>query len=69
MGQFSEALLVIDKVHTVPLRALDCRPGLSWLIRFMGPTIPRPLFGVYMLNISTSLPDVQIERNIKKVMM
>ncbi len=30
MGQFSKVLLVIDNAHTVPERALDCRPGLGW---------------------------------------
>ncbi len=29
MGQFSKVLLAIDKVHTIPQRALDCGPGLG----------------------------------------
>ncbi len=31
MGQFRKVLLAIDKVHTVPQRALDCGPGLGGL--------------------------------------
>ncbi len=31
MGQFSKVLLAIDKVHTVPQRALDWGPGLGGL--------------------------------------
>ncbi len=29
MGQSSNVLLTIDKVHTLPKRALDCKPGLD----------------------------------------
>ncbi len=29
MCQFSKVLLAIDKVHTVPQRALDCGSGLG----------------------------------------
>ncbi len=29
MGQFGNVVLAIDKAHTVPQRALDCRPGLG----------------------------------------
>ncbi len=31
MGQFIKVLLAIDKLHTVPQRALDFRPGLGGL--------------------------------------
>ncbi len=58
MVQFSKVLLGIDKVHTVPQRVLDCRPGLGGLNQVMGPTVPLSLFRVSMANISTSLPDV-----------
>ncbi len=30
MGQFSKVFLAIDNAHTVPQRALDCRPGLGY---------------------------------------
>ncbi len=36
MSQFSKVLLAIDKVHTVPQRATDCRPGLGGLFWFAG---------------------------------
>ncbi len=49
MDQFSKELLAIENAYTVPQRALDCRP-----------TIPLPLFRVYVARMSTSLPDVQI---------
>ncbi len=29
MCQFSKVLLAFDNAHTVPRRALDCRPGLG----------------------------------------
>ncbi len=31
MGQFSKVLLAIDSAHTVPQRALDCKPCLVGL--------------------------------------
>ncbi len=31
MDQLVNVLLAIDKVHTVPQRALDCEPGLGGL--------------------------------------
>ncbi len=42
MGQFSNVLLAIDKEHTVPQRALDCRPGLGGLNQVHGPNCPTP---------------------------
>ncbi len=61
MGQFSNVLLAIDKTHTVTQRTLDCRPGLGGLNQVMGPTIPLPLFRVFVeASISTSLANVQI---------
>ncbi len=60
MGQFSKVLLAIDNAHTVPQRALNCGPGIGGLTRFMGPTVPLPLFRVPVASISTSLPDVPI---------
>ncbi len=42
MGQFSNALLVIDKALTVPQRTLDCRPGLGWLNQVYGTKCPTP---------------------------
>ncbi len=58
MSQFNKVQLAIDKVHTVPQRTLDCRPGLGGLTRFMGPIVPFPLFSVSIANTS----DVQIGR-------
>ncbi len=60
MGQFSNVLLAINKEHTVAQMTLDCRPGLGELKQVMGPTIPLTLFTVYVANILTSLPPVQI---------
>ncbi len=31
MGQFRKVLLAIDNAHSLPQRALDCRPGLGGL--------------------------------------
>ncbi len=42
MGQFSTVLLDIDKVHTVPQRALYCGPGLGGLNQIYGPNCPTP---------------------------
>ncbi len=42
MGQFSKVLLAIDKVHTAPQKALDCRSGLCGLNQVYGPTCPTP---------------------------
>ncbi len=43
MGQFGIALLtLIDKVHTVPQRALDCKPGLCGLNQVYGPNHQTP---------------------------
>ncbi len=39
MGQFSEVLLAIDNVHTVPQRALDWRPGLGELNQIYVPNL------------------------------
>ncbi len=61
MGQFRNVLLVSDKVHTLPERALDCRPGLGGLnqVYWYQPTHSL-CFRVYVVHISTSLPDVHI---------
>ncbi len=40
MGKFSKVLLAIDNAHTVPQRALDCRPGLGGLRQLYGPNCP-----------------------------
>ncbi len=40
MGQFSKVLLAIDKAHTVPQRALDCRPDLGGLNQVYGSIRP-----------------------------
>ncbi len=37
MGQFSKILLSSDNAHTVPHRALHCRPGLGGLNQVYGP--------------------------------
>ncbi len=58
MGQFRKVLLAIDKAHTVPQRALDCRPGLGGLNQVYRPNCPTS--SVSVPNISTSLPDVQM---------
>ncbi len=42
MGQFNKVLLDIDSVHTVPQRALDCRPGLGGLNQVYMPNRPTP---------------------------
>ncbi len=42
MGQFRKVLLAIDKVHTVPQRALDCRLCLGGLNQVYGPNCPTP---------------------------
>ncbi len=42
MDQFSNILLAIEKAHTVPQRALDCRPGFTWLNQVYGPNCPTP---------------------------
>ncbi len=60
MGQFSKVILAIHNAHSVPQRALDCRPDLGGLNQAMGPNVPLPLFRVCVSSISTSLPDVQI---------
>ncbi len=38
MGQFSNVLLVIDKAHAVPHRALDCGSEIDGLNQIYGPT-------------------------------
>ncbi len=53
MVQFSKVLLAIGKVHTQ-----NCISGLGGL---MGSTILLPMFRVYVVNISTCLPYVQIK--------
>ncbi len=50
MGQFSNALMAIDNIHTVPQRVLDSGPGLGGLNHIMSPTIPLPLFRVSNMN-------------------
>ncbi len=35
-------LLAIDNEHTIPHRALDCRPGLGGLDQVYGPNHPTP---------------------------
>ncbi len=43
MGQFSiKSIIAIDSAHTVPQRALDCRPGLGELNHVYGPNHPTP---------------------------
>ncbi len=42
MVQFSKVLLAIDKVHTVPQRALDCESGSGGLNQVYGPNRPTP---------------------------
>ncbi len=42
MGQFRKVLLAIDKVHTIPHRALNCGPGLGGLDQVYGPSCPTP---------------------------
>ncbi len=42
MVQFSKVLLVIDQVHTVRQRALNCRQGLGELNQVNGPNRPTP---------------------------
>ncbi len=43
VDQLVNVILAIDKVHTVPQRTLECRPGLGGLNQVMGPTIPLAL--------------------------
>ncbi len=40
MVQLSKVLLAINKVHTVPQRALNCRPGLGGLNQIYEPNCP-----------------------------
>ncbi len=42
MGQSSKVLLAIDKAHTVPQWAMDCRPALGGLNQVYGPNHPTP---------------------------
>ncbi len=42
MGHFNNVLLAIDKAHTEPHRALDCRPDLGGLNQVYGPNCPTP---------------------------
>ncbi len=43
MGQFSQILLlVIDKAHTIPQKALDCILGLGGLNQVYEPNHPTP---------------------------
>ncbi len=37
MSQFSNVLLAIDKEHTVPQTALDCKSGLGEVNHVYGP--------------------------------
>ncbi len=60
MGQLVNVLLATDKAHPVSQRALDCRPGLGQLNRFMGPIISLLPLRISIANIATSLHDVQI---------
>ncbi len=55
MDQLINVILTIDKVHTTPQRALDCRPGLCGLNQVMNPTVSLPLLRVYVeyINIFT----------------
>ncbi len=34
MSQYNKVLLAIDNAHTVPQRALNCGPGLGWMVLF-----------------------------------
>ncbi len=40
MGQFSKVLLTIDNVHTVPQKALVCKPGLGSVLKPIFIEIP-----------------------------
>ncbi len=42
MDQSINVLLAIDKAHTDPQKALDCRPGLGGLNQVVGPNRPTP---------------------------
>ncbi len=42
MGQFSQVVLAIDKVHIVPPNNLDCGRGLGGLNKVYGPNHPTP---------------------------
>ncbi len=42
MDKLLNVLLASDKAHTVPQRALDCRPGLSRLNQVYGSNNPTP---------------------------
>ncbi len=52
--------MAIDNAHIVPLRALECRPGLGGLKQVYGSDC---LFRVYVssIDLSTFLPNVQLE--------
>ncbi len=59
MDELVNVLLAIDKVITVPQRALNCRPGLGELSQVYMPNCPT-LSAQGSVAIITSLPDVQI---------
>ncbi len=42
MDQLVNVLLAIDKAHTVPWKALYCRPDLGGLNQVNGPNRPTP---------------------------
>ncbi len=44
MGQLVNVLLAIDKVHTVPQRAMDCGLGFGGLNQVYEPNCPTPFF-------------------------
>ncbi len=54
MDQPVHIMLAIDKVHTPPQRALDCRPGLGRLNQVYGFNCPTPSREIttFMLNLS-----------------
>ncbi len=51
IDQLVNNILAIDKICTLPQRALDA----GGLIRFMGPTVPLPLFTVSVVGIKFNI--------------
>ncbi len=47
-----DVILTIDKVHTVPQRALDCGPSLGELNQVYGPNHPIPLQVIAILSMT-----------------
>ncbi len=50
MGQFRQVLLAIDSAHTVPQRALNCRPGNNNKKHFFIKQFNIPFLVLFLVN-------------------